>query len=179
MVCIALIMLLVLLSKGRQDGGKTVMTTLSAVSSPSFVVQVSGDVKYPGIYKISDKKMTNSVIQMAAPLCEGLPDTDMQQLSTGMYTAKALHILCEGPENKAVIKQSVIKASQCLTLEIPLDLNQMTEAEFEMLPGIGPVLAHRIVTMRQTYGDFGSFNALLQVEGIGEKKLIKLSHYFK
>lgn len=179
MFCVALTMLFVLFLKGRQDGGKPVLTTHSAVSKPSFVIQVSGDVKHPGVYEISDKKMTNSVIQMAVPFCGDLSVTDMHPLLTGMYTANAIQILCEGPENKAVIKLGVMKTSQCLTLGIPLDLNLMTESELEMLPGVGPVLANRIVTMRQTNGDFRSLDALLQVEGIGEKKLIKLSHYFK
>jgi competence protein ComEA len=179
MFCVALTMLMVLLFvKGRQGGEKSVVTALSVVTKPSSVLQVSGDVMYPGIYQISDIKMTNSVIQMAIPLCNDLSATDMRQLLTGMHTANAVHILCEGPLNKAVIKQSIMKTSQCLTLGIPLDINQMTEADLEMLPGVGPVLAHRIIIMRQANGGFGSLDELLQVDGVGEKKLIKLSHYF-
>jgi competence protein ComEA len=41
----------------------------------------------------------------------------------------------------------------------------------ETLPGIGPVIAARIVEDRAANGHFGSAQDLLRVSGIGEKKL--------
>jgi len=56
----------------------------------------------------------------------------------------------------------------------PLDLNRATAAELEKLPGIGPVLAKRIVEWRETHGPFQSVQDLLKVPGIGPKKLEEL-----
>lgn len=53
----------------------------------------------------------------------------------------------------------------------PLDLNRATAAELEKLPGIGPVLAKRIVEWRETHGPFQSVQDLLKVPGIGPKTL--------
>ena len=53
----------------------------------------------------------------------------------------------------------------------PLNLNTATAEELETLPGIGPVLAQRIVEHRAAHGAFTSVEELLQVEGIGEAKL--------
>lgn len=53
-------------------------------------------------------------------------------------------------------------------------LNTAAAEELEMLPGIGPVLAERIVRYRQEHGPFQSVDDLLQVEGIGEKTVEKL-----
>jgi competence protein ComEA len=51
-----------------------------------------------------------------------------------------------------------------------LDLNTATVAELDRLPGIGPVLAARIVAEREKR-PFASVNDLRRVSGIGPKKL--------
>ena len=48
-----------------------------------------------------------------------------------------------------------------------VDLDRATEAEIEALPGIGPALAHRIVSFRDSAGAFGQIEALCDVSGIG------------
>ncbi|GIK28016.1 MAG: ComEA family DNA-binding protein [Chloroflexi bacterium] len=48
-----------------------------------------------------------------------------------------------------------------------LNVNTATAAELDTLPGIGPVLAQRIVTYRGEYGAFQSVEALANVSGIG------------
>lgn len=53
----------------------------------------------------------------------------------------------------------------------PLDLNRATALELQELPGIGQVLAERIVDFRERRGPFRSVEDLLQVPGIGEKTL--------
>ena len=55
-----------------------------------------------------------------------------------------------------------------------LELNRATRAELEALPGIGPVLAERIVAWRSANGPFVSVEQIMDVEGIGEKKLAEL-----
>lgn len=55
-----------------------------------------------------------------------------------------------------------------------LDLNRATTQELTTLPGIGEVLAQRIVDYREAHGPFRSVEELIAVEGIGEGKLEKL-----
>jgi competence protein ComEA len=56
----------------------------------------------------------------------------------------------------------------------PLDLNQATEAELMRLPGVGPVLARRILDARETAGRFGGVDDLVGVRGLGRAKLERL-----
>jgi competence protein ComEA len=56
----------------------------------------------------------------------------------------------------------------------PLDLNQASAAQLEVLPGVGPKMAARIVEYRLKISRFGSVNELDNVEGIGEKRLTVL-----
>jgi competence protein ComEA len=48
-----------------------------------------------------------------------------------------------------------------------VNVNTATEADLERLPGIGPVLARRIVQHREARGLFRRLDDLLEVEGIG------------
>ena len=51
----------------------------------------------------------------------------------------------------------------------PVNLNSATAAQLEELPGVGPVLAQRIIDWRTEHGRFASVDELGEVSGIGEK----------
>ena len=53
----------------------------------------------------------------------------------------------------------------------PVDLNTATAEELTSLNGIGPALAERILAYRKQNGPFSSVEEVLNVNGIGEKKL--------
>lgn len=175
---IAAVMALLLFAQGRQAGNDSGLTALSAEQPDGIVVQVSGDVAHPGIYRVGGKKMTIDAIIMAVPLCAAflVPSDDL--LSMPIQTGKVIHLVCKSRENKVLVSTSSMKASQLLTLGLPLDLATMSQTDFELLPGIGPALASRIVEFRQKNGDTLMFDDLLQVDGIGEKKLKQLYPYF-
>ncbi|GEM_PF-1506426 len=48
-----------------------------------------------------------------------------------------------------------------------VNINEASVAELQELPGIGPVLARRIVEHRETRGHFASVDQLSQVSGVG------------
>ena len=56
----------------------------------------------------------------------------------------------------------------------PLNINTATIPELDELPGIGPVLAQRIVDYRTTYGGYKAVEELLKVNGIGDAKLMEI-----
>ncbi|MBN1594353.1 helix-hairpin-helix domain-containing protein [candidate division FCPU426 bacterium] len=58
------------------------------------------------------------------------------------------------------------------------DINRASLPVLASLPGIGPVLAERIIGWREKNGDFQKMDDLLQVKGIGRKKLERIRHYF-
>ncbi len=56
----------------------------------------------------------------------------------------------------------------------PVDLNQAAQRQLDGLPGVGPVLAGRIVEYRERKGGFRSVSELRAVSGIGEKRYAAL-----
>ena len=52
-----------------------------------------------------------------------------------------------------------------------MDLNTATLAALDTLPGVGPVLAQRILDWRAQHGRFSSVDELGEVSGIGDKLL--------
>ena len=55
-----------------------------------------------------------------------------------------------------------------------VNLNTATVEQLEMLPGIGPDLARRILDYRADNGPYQNIDGLLNVKGIGEGKLAKI-----
>jgi competence ComEA-like helix-hairpin-helix protein len=60
-----------------------------------------------------------------------------------------------------------------------IDPNRATAQELELLPGVGPSLAKRIVAERTAAGPFRSPRDLRRVKGIGEKTLARLEPYLR
>ncbi len=56
----------------------------------------------------------------------------------------------------------------------PVNLNTATLEELDTLPGIGEVIAGRILAYREEHGEFSSIEELMEVEGIGEKTFAEL-----
>ncbi len=59
----------------------------------------------------------------------------------------------------------------------PINLNTATSDELQLVPGIGPVTADKILQMRKSYGAFKSVDDLLAIRGLGAKRLEKMRKY--
>lgn len=77
------------------------------------------------------------------------------------------------PESKQVSKAPAAK----LAPGEKIDINQAGIADLIKLPGIGGVLAKKILEFRQNIGYFRSIQDLLKVKGIGNSKFDKIKDY--
>jgi comEA protein len=59
----------------------------------------------------------------------------------------------------------------------PININTANSEELQLVPGIGPVTAGKILQMRKSYGAFKSVDDLLAIRGFGEKRLDKMRKY--
>jgi competence protein ComEA len=70
--------------------------------------------------------------------------------------------------------QPAPKAARLPPAHRALDLNRSTVAELQELPGVGEMLAQRIVAYRAAHGPFRTVEDLREVKGIGAKRLEQL-----
>lgn len=86
-----------------------------------------------------------------------------------------IKIVHDGAEEELTLKQ----VEDILAEKRKVDINAADTYKLETLPGIGPSLANRIAEYRKLNGKFITESDLLNVPGIGEKKLEKIRKYIK
>lgn len=72
---------------------------------------------------------------------------------------------------------SKISGAHLLVMGKSIDLNLADQSDLDAIPGIGPELARRIVTYRETHGPFKQVVDLERVRGIGKKRIDILEGY--
>lgn len=175
-VALAMAITVPLFIKSRQSSLNAALTAFPFLNDKGCV-SVSGEVKHPGVYLISANQMTIDAIRLA------VPSSDLKAFYTPGSEAAPVKCgtdirLSISPEMLGVISVSPMPTAHRMILGIPLDINAMSASDFDHLPGIGPVLAKRIVAYRQNNGGSMGVQELLFIEGIGEKKYTHLKKYF-
>ena len=79
----------------------------------------------------------------------------------------------EEPEAEEAAEEEVTEETEPAVV-FPLNINTATISELDQLPGIGPVLAQRIVDYRDAHGGYKAVEELVKVNGIGDAKLMEI-----
>ena len=76
-----------------------------------------------------------------------------------------------------IYRTSVEGLESELPANLVVDLNDATQAELNLLPGVGEKLASDILKYREEAGGFHSVDELMQIRGIKEGRLLSLKKY--
>jgi competence protein ComEA len=137
-------------------------------SMQEIVVEVSGEVCYPGIHVFKEVPTLDEVIKKAGGLKEIASFGSIR--SSRFLKTGTLITVVKGNPGEIQVKLGRMEARKLLVFSIPLDLNQATVDDLSLIPGIGESLAQEITAYRQRRRAFRSLDELKEVKGVGEKK---------
>lgn len=127
-------------------------------------VHVAGAVERPGVYELAaGARVADAVAAAGGVTAEAFTDTVnlARTLSDGeqvvIPTVESVHAMAVGPGPGLI------------------NINHADAGQLDTLPGIGPVLAQRIVANREAHGPFSSLDDLGRVSGIGPAVVEKLA----
>ena len=149
--------------------------------SKTLYVYITGEIREPGVYKLSDDARIFQLIEMAGGFTSKA-DTESLNLAETLSDATHVHIGAKlqplneeppripgMPASRASVQSGIQPRSQGL-----ININSATASELESLPGIGPAIAQRIIEYRNTHGNFSRPEDLINVRGIGQSKLAQV-----
>jgi competence protein ComEA len=133
--------------------------------SGTVVVDVTGRVRRPGLVTLPGGSRVADAIRAAGGV---RPGTDLSTLNLARKLIDGEQIAVGVPGMAAPGPGAPPGQTN------PVDLNTATATDLDALPGVGPVLAQRIVDWRAAHGGFTSVQQLRQVSGIGDSKFAEL-----
>jgi competence protein ComEA len=171
-------------SGGPLSGGASPVAPASqpAGGSPSPaagggpVVDVAGKVRHPGVYRLPPGARVQDAVTAAGGMLPGVDPASVnlaRRLTDGEQVVIGQPPAVGAPASGGTASGGTA-AGGAGTADSPVDLNTATVAQLDALPGVGPVLAQRIVDWRTEHGRFDTVNDLSKVSGIGEAKLTDL-----
>jgi competence protein ComEA len=142
----------------------TASPSASSTPASTLVVHVAGAVRRPGLVQLSaGARVADAVAAAGGPARNA--ELASVNLARAVVDGEQLVVLArgQGPAVAAPPAAGGVAASGA-----PIDLNSATLEQLDTLPGVGPVLAQRILDWRSEHGRFGSTDELREVSGIGE-----------
>lgn len=158
----ALVMSVVIFVQARP---KVESLEASVPSTPNVVTQVvvdvAGKVVKPGVYYLNQGSRAIDALNAAGG---ALPGVSTENINLA-------HVLTDGEQ---ILVGSPPAASATL-----IDINTADVNQLDQLPGVGPVLAQRIVSWRQTHGRFRTVEEIKQVPGVGAATFADLKNLIR
>ncbi len=155
----------------RSTQTPSALTTGTPVTAPTskppqttLVIHVAGKVRRPGLIHTKSGNRVADALEAAGG---ALPGTDLTTLNLARPLTDGEQILVGSPNPQP---SNSTNQPSTPTKAGPIDLNTATIDQLDDLPGVGPVLAQRILDYRTEHGRFTTIDQLQEVSGVGTKK---------
>lgn len=138
--------------------------------SADVIVHVAGQVARPGLVRLPGGSRVADAVEAAGGVTKPRA-AETVNLARLVIDGEQIYVGGTGGSGGASAAGSGPEAAVAAP---PLDLNSASVEQFDALPGVGPVIAGRIVEWRSVHGRFRSVEELAEVSGIGEAILASL-----
>jgi competence protein ComEA len=145
------------------------------VAGDEVVVAVAGKVRRPGLVRLPAGSRVADAVQAAGGLLPGA-DVAFLNLARKVVDGELILVGVTAPPGAAgpMPDPGAVGAGPDAGAGAPVNLNTATLAQLDSLPGVGPILAQRILDHRERHGAFRAVSDLRQVDGIGEARYEQL-----
>ncbi len=142
----------------------------------SVYVDISGEVRKPGVYKADSDTRLFEVIEMAGGLTENA-DPDSLNRAEKVWDGEKIIVLSydESEERRSSSSSSGGTADNEESGKV--NINTADSAELQTIPGIGPSKAQAILDYREENGYFTAPEDIMNVTGIGQKSFASIKDY--
>jgi len=123
---------------------------------------IAGAISKPGVYEISEGSIVEDLISEAGGLSNNV---DQKRLAQNINRAALIE---DGDKIYVPIKGEKIGPSR-VGGEVKINLNTAKVEELELLPGVGPVTAARIINYRRENGEFKNPEDVINVYYINQE----------
>jgi competence protein ComEA len=124
-------------------------------------VYVSGAVREPDVYRLPPGSIVEDAVEAAGGATD---DADLECINLAQELADQQHV--HVPRAGEESPPPALSGGQAAG-DHAININTATASELEELPGIGPVMAARIVDFREANGPFAGVEDIQDVVGIG------------
>jgi competence protein ComEA len=141
------------------------------------VIQLAGQVRRPGVYRLAAGQRVQDAVRMAGGLT-AKADLAGVNLAAKAEDGRQIVVPARGAAVAAVPAGAGAAASGAGAAGAPsvgpINLNTATAEQLDQLDGVGPATAQKILAYRQAHGGFRSVSELDRVPGIGPAKMAAL-----
>lgn len=134
-----------------------------ALLDVEIVVSVEGAVNRPGVYRLPGGARLNDAIVAAGGFAPGADFSELNLASRLADEQRVVIPFVGGPSRASPVARGDADSQDGDGL---INVNAAGVQELDTLPGIGPVLAERIVAYRQANGPFTRVEELARIDGI-------------
>ena len=143
-----------------------------------IIVHITGAVIHPGVYSLPQGSRIRDAIQAAGGASR---DADLESINLAGFLEDGSHItiprikIIPPTEEVPVTPESSRGGTETPLFpdpEHPININTADQTELESLPGIGPVLAQKIIAYREANGPFATIEDIIDVSGIGQATFV-------
>lgn len=163
----SLLLIFFLLVRGQRD---VIVLQVQPLDDPSVIrVYVGGEVVNPGLYSLPRGSRTLDAIEEAGGLRTDA-DTSGIGLASPLRDADQIIIPARAAATAVTygIGQLPSSATEPVDVSAPININRATVEELQRLPGIGPVIAQRVIDYRLANGLFQTVEDFAAVDGISD-----------
>lgn len=141
-------------------------------------VYVNGRVIQPAVYALPPGSLVEAAIEAAGGMAADA-NTAVVNLAQPLQNGMQVYVPAIGEEAPAPasVLQAPVEAGNAPPGGAAgglVNINTADAAALDMLPGIGPSTAQKIIAHRETNGPFATIEGIMEVPGIGEAKFASM-----